>query len=79
LNTISLFPNPTGGLLRIASGISLTNAKISVRDMHGRLISEQINRNGCEFTLDLSNQESGIYFIEVSEDRFVSRMKVIKR
>ncbi len=64
LQKISMVPNPTKGLVLVSSPQNaLTN--ITVFDIQGRKIKE-INRIGNNnYTLDLSNLQSAVYFVKI--------------
>ncbi len=71
LNKVSVYPNPTDGLLSI-SGISPNNkSTIKITDTTGRLVMTEYNKQ----QIDVAHLPSGIYFIEVSteESRAVHR------
>lgn len=65
------YPNPTNNLLNISSGTSLQNAKISIYDITGRVLSNRVNINlinNNSITLNVSNLASGNYFITIESD-----------
>jgi hypothetical protein len=70
-NKISLFPNPTHGLLTIASRDTIT--AIDVFDHLGRKVNQfnAIQNN----QIDLSHLEDGIYFVEIEN----TTTKVVKK
>lgn len=72
----SLYPNPSPGKVTIESGIAGT-FQVRLFDVTGRLIqTETISELKKE--LDYSQQETGIYFLEVSRGDKVSRIKLVK-
>ena len=71
------YPNPTSGVITV----SLTNnentiASIKVYDLLGKTILTSKSNNVNTETIDLSNVNSGMYFIEVTTD---SNLKVVKK
>lgn len=70
---ISVFPNPTSGIitLRGAEG----NGSISVYNLLGELVHTELPTATASFTLDLSGQPNGIYFIKIGN----SNTKIIKQ
>jgi len=79
-NSISIFPNPTTGLIRIENTeYSIQN--VSVYDIYGREVGSVILRGveGKQTEVDLSTQAQGIYIIRVSTDKQTIRQKVIKQ
>lgn len=77
-NSVTVYPNPGNGLFHIFANQENTNIK--VYNSLGSLIKE----TECDFvtgssTLDLSSQQSGIFFIELTSETNRSVNKVIKR
>jgi PKD repeat protein len=70
---ISLFPNPTTGLLNINSSVEII--QIRVKDALGRIILVENNIQ----VIDLSSFESGIYFIEVDSEDGIRKFKILKQ
>lgn len=70
---ISIYPNPTTGLLSIQM---LENNTVNIIDAHGRIILSQ-NASIGTLTVDLSDFASGIYFVETTVDGTVVREKLI--
>jgi hypothetical protein len=54
------------------------NAAIKVFNLTGQMIVEKQNQNGKQFSIDLSNQSAGIYFVEVQTATGIYRSKVVK-
>jgi hypothetical protein len=74
-NEISVYPNPTNGLLNINSTSVIEN--IEIFDMLGRqLINKSINQTDVE--LDLSTFQSGVYFIKIESNGSSETRKIIK-
>ncbi|MDB5274503.1 MAG: hypothetical protein JWO58_2870 [Chitinophagaceae bacterium] len=78
-NTMEVFPNPTDGTVAINTTKELTNALLRVTDISGHVITEQTNLNGNYFTFDLSKQKTGVYILEISQDGYLSKTKVVKK
>ena len=75
LNDLSIFPNPTSNILTIQSN-SLINP-ISIYDITGKLVLQNIG-NSKEIILDISNLNSGLYFIQSnSQNSFIRRRFVV--
>ena len=78
-NALSIFPNPTGGLVTISTSF---NAKypmqLTVTNMIGELIYETRAVPGKQFNLDLQHQAKGIYFVQLkTESGFVVKKLVL--
>lgn len=68
ISSFSIYPNPTSALLTIEAN-NLQNYKtIIVSDALGRVVYET-EIDGSKITLDLSNQNPGMYFIEIRGDQ----------
>jgi hypothetical protein len=65
-----LFPNPTYGKINIQTNEKIENIKVF--DIKGKFII-----NFSENTVDLSNQESGIYFLQIQTDKGLYNRKII--
>ena len=75
-NSIKITPNPTNGMLRV----EFNNAnKLELINNLGQVIfSKQITNNSIEEYLNLTEFESGIYFVKVYSKSGVILKKVIK-
>lgn len=77
-NNVSVYPNPGNGLFHIFANQG--NTIVKVYNSLGSLIKEtESNFVEGSSTIDLSNQKSGIYFIELTSETSRSVSKVIKR
>jgi hypothetical protein len=77
-NSLSVYPNPTNSQTLVISQQSLVNATVRLINLTGQTIFEKQNQSGNQFTIDLSSQVQGIYFIEVKENEKVWRNKIVK-
>lgn len=74
-SSITIFPNPTKNNIQITADKTIIN--ITLYDMQGRiLVSEKHNHK--EVNLDISNQASGVYFIQINTEKGVNTEKIIK-
>lgn len=76
---LTLFPNPTTGELTLLSDVELTDAVIRLFNSAGQLIASEKGISGRTYSLSLSAQPSGMYFVEIGNDGHVTRMKVVKQ
>ncbi len=74
----SLQPNPTATSTTLTFNNELSNATVEVMTITGQTIFKKENQSGKQFSLDLTNQAAGIYFIEVKQTAEVWRGKVVK-
>ena len=72
VSSISLFPNPTSGLISINFAQAQEIISLTVRDITGRIISTSTNKS-----LDLSALNYGFYFIDLitTKGRFVKQIQ----
>jgi hypothetical protein len=77
-NIIRVFPNPTDGLIHIATGKPFNNATVRILDVPGQVVIEQQHLNGTHFTLDITNLANGMYIVEINNDGVISRSRVAK-
>ena len=70
-NEISVFPNPTTGIVNIAAE-GLTN--VSVYDVTGR----EVMSLGAESTIDISELEAGVYFVNVATENGSAMKRIVK-
>ena len=78
---LSVYPNPTSGVVNIKSSNNLNDVKISVHDISGKLISTlnktQISTN--QIKVNISNLSTGSYFITIENDTYKSTKQIIKK
>jgi polyisoprenoid-binding protein YceI len=80
-NNFLLFPNPSKGIINIQFQHNSTsnNIIIKVYDVVGKLVFEkqQIELNKQQFTINLDNIKTGIYFITVQKNNSSTSKKLI--
>jgi hypothetical protein len=72
LNTTSIYPNPTSGLLKINSEETILN--IELIDVTGSKSNLMLNNN----TIDISNLSSGIYMLNIQTKSGIYSHKLVK-
>ena len=75
---IGLYPNPTQGLVTIASKQNLSNASMRLFNSSGQLIMEKKNISGSAYSFDISNQVSGVYYAEIMNEGKKEGFKLVK-
>lgn len=73
-----LSPNPTNGETAILFNHSVNNINIKGFNIAGQKILEKTNLSGNHFSIDISDQTAGIYFVEILIDGNVLRQKLVK-
>lgn len=76
LNEIVVYPSPTNGVVKI-EGRSID--QIEILDISGRLILSQKEGVQNGYTFDISNQEPGIYFVNISSGGEKVSKKIVKK
>ena len=77
-NSISVFPNPTTGLLNIAfDNADMGSYNVEIYDALGRLVaSENVNVSG-NHSMDISAYPEGLYIVRISTPAFVANKKIM--
>ncbi|NQY75189.1 MAG: multicopper oxidase domain-containing protein [Candidatus Margulisbacteria bacterium] len=80
VNPITVFPNPTNGLVAISGLDELTNPKIIIYNAVGEVVKDlSFVKGGDAKNIDLSNVTSGVYILNViSEGKSFSRKIIIR-
>ncbi len=66
-DNISIFPNPTSGLVNIESE-SINNATIKIYNLLGKVVASEIALSNYK-SLNLNYLPNGTYFIQISDDK----------
>ena len=75
--SISLFPNPTSGMVYINSDNSSLK-KITVTDILGNVVHQYSDKTEV-IEINLSNQESGLFFVQIEMDNEIFTWKILKQ
>ncbi len=73
-NTV-MYPNPVNDILHISNA---NNSQIKIVDLSGKVLYNKYSYNNIE-TVNLSEFNTGIYFVSVKTDEKVTTKKIIKR
>lgn len=76
-NEVNIYPNPTNGILNI-SLVNISNVNYELYALDGRLILNNEFKNVNEIKIDLSNNESGVYFLKLNINGEIISKKIIK-
>ncbi|GAB1447108.1 hypothetical protein MASR2M44_00990 [Bacteroidota bacterium] len=81
--SLNAYPNPSKGLVQLqTSNLQGKSAEVKVYNAIGAEIQrmeQAIDKGICSFSLDLSDQASGVYFVELSDSQGNTRKaKVVK-
>jgi PKD repeat protein len=80
LNSFEFFPNPTNGLLNIDLTFNQkVDFDVNIIGLDGRLLHQNtFNRSFLRTSIDVSNLENGMYFIQIANKTGVKTEKFIK-
>jgi hypothetical protein len=81
LNLLTIYPNPTDGIVYISNESAATNYNYEVTDVQGKKIAIQENGIKAYSTneIDLSELEAGIYFIRAYTENVQRIVRIIVR
>ncbi|MCW3119951.1 MAG: C-terminal target protein, partial [Chitinophagaceae bacterium] len=71
---ISIYPNPTKGLVTVMVGNNLLNKNVVLADMQGKVL-QTIKISSLSFTINLAGYPVGFYVIKIDNE---SRLKIMK-
>ncbi|MGM5631557.1 leucine-rich repeat protein [Apibacter raozihei] len=75
---IKITPNPTSGLFKVLL-TGVTEGKLNVVNINGTVIHSQMFANSTEVDVNIQNQPSGVYVVQVQAQGQVVNKKVIKK
>ncbi|MDP2334868.1 MAG: T9SS type A sorting domain-containing protein [Bacteroidota bacterium] len=73
---IIVYPNPGNGLITILSAESITDGRVEVMDVRGRIVFNT-RISGTTKTLDLRGVQSGLYIVRITANHSVITKKVM--
>lgn len=77
-NTVSIYPNPTDGMVNINLGSNNSTVDYTISSIEGRLI-ETGKTSTNNITVDLSKESKGVYFIKINTENISIVYKLIKQ
>ena len=75
---LNIYPNPTQGNVSISLSDNSVLSQVRVLDVNGREIIKFENLNDSKLNFDIYNYQSGIYFVEVTNESGTRTRKIIK-
>jgi len=78
-NIILIYPNPTTGILVIASEAKQSIKNIKITDITGKIILSPFVKGAGGLEIDLTPQPSGIYLLKIETEKGVYTEKIIKQ
>lgn len=77
-NNVLLYPNPTNNYLNLKLESNIQNASLKIISITGQTIFDKQNISGTDFNFDVSNLNSGLYIIQISDENKTYHSKFIK-
>jgi len=74
---VSIYPNPSNGIINISSKENISNIEIKVIDISGKILFSKEYKNLTKETIDLSNLSSNMYIIQLKTDDKIIKSKFI--
>ena len=72
---VTVYPNPTNGILEIIAPTTFNGAKIQLVDIEGKTVESWSNWTGSK--LNLVSFDKGLYFVELQKDGNIIRKRVV--
>ena len=77
-NTVSIYPNPTSGVVNINLSNNSTVVNYSITTIEGKVV--EIGKTSTNsISIDLSKEVNGIYFIKINTENSSTVYKLIKQ
>ncbi|MDO9184965.1 MAG: T9SS type A sorting domain-containing protein [Bacteroidia bacterium] len=73
----SVFPNPSSGIFTVNLKNKTVEAKISVYDVLGNCVLDEVFVKNNSLEINLSNQPKGVYFIEIMSEEVQAVKKIV--
>ena len=76
---ISVYPNPTNGIIHLETNSSMDNFNLVLFNMNGNILYQQKvsgNKNSYQKEIDLSGFAKGVYFLQLSNasERYIKKV-----
>ena len=76
-NGLLVYPNPVNDMFTIQNGNNIAINGVTISDINGRTV-KTINVNTIENQINISDLNSGVYFLNITSDKGTSTKKIIK-
>ncbi len=77
--TISIYPNPSEGVLTFKIPAAIQNAKVKIYSVDGKLVFSEERNLETTSTFNLKQLNSGLYFVTISDGKNTSTAKWVKK
>ena len=75
---VSVYPNPTSGLFTIDMGDNHGEISYTILTIDGRIITRGKTTTQNKVEIDLTDENRGLYFLKVNDDKEIATYKIIK-
>ncbi|MFT7252406.1 MAG: photosystem II stability/assembly factor-like uncharacterized protein [Flavobacterium sp.] len=76
-NGFSVYPNPVNDNFTIQNGNNIAISGLTISDINGRTV-KAINVNAIENQINISDLNSGVYFLNITSEKGTATKKIIK-
>lgn len=76
--SVSVYPNPTNGLVKITFANFNSALDFTLTTLDGKIIRREANYSGSSVSIDLSREPKGVYLINVENEGIQRTLKLIK-
>lgn len=76
-NNFSVYPNPASNVINLSSATTTINA-VQLTDINGRIVKSMNLSNVAEAQIDISDLNSGMYFLKIKSDLGEGTTKIMK-
>ena len=77
LEAISIFPNPTEGIMNIVSPVALIN-QVTISDLRGRIVTDLNFNNLRNLEISLSALKSTVYLVTIHSEQGITTKRLVK-
>jgi len=75
---MNIYPNPNNGVFTIVFSENMSNSKVEIISMEGRLVYAETLKGASTKDIDLSAFAKGMYYVRISNDTAVLTQKLVK-
>ncbi|NBL64191.1 T9SS type A sorting domain-containing protein [Flavobacterium sp. NST-5] len=77
-NTLSVFPNPSNGIVNISNAENALLNNVAVMDINGRTVKNIQLSDVLEAQINISDLSAGVYMMNISSDQGTITKKIVK-
>lgn len=75
---VSIFPNPTDGIVNVELGKDYSGSLYNVTTLDGKIVEDDKLISGSTITIDLADQPKGVYLLRININDSLSVYKILK-